>query len=202
MCSKRTHTRTAFSAVPRRTSTVATMHSRNDLRSGRCSACARSTTRSDSSASAQSASSTHPFALRYGSARTSSATPTSPPHAAVNETVELVRAARPRAGRAVHERGHAQAFRRDRGSARRAARGQSACRGAQALVSRLDRRALVGGARPGGGARAHARAERAAGTRRPPEPQEVRTRSRVAPIRICPTRCTSNGSTRRRCTQA
>ena len=49
-----------------------------------------------------------------------------------------------RAGRAVHERRHAQALGRDRGAARCAARGHGRGRGAQALVPGLDRGAVVG----------------------------------------------------------
>ena len=83
-----------------------------------------------------------------------------PRYAAVNESVELVRAAEARAGGPLHER-RAQAPRgRNRAAPRRAPR-----RPAQALVSRLDLGALAPRPRRGGRARPDAGAERAS-TRR------------------------------------
>ena len=168
--------RTACSAVPQRTSTVATMRSRNDLRSERCSACARSTTRSRQLGKRPVRKLDPPVraALRLGAYQLGYTEVAQ--HAAVNETVELVR----RAGleravpftnavmRRLSEgiRGLLDALPED--TAEAAALKHS--------YPGLDRGALVGGARPGAGARAHARAERAGGAGRPIEPPQARAR--------------------------
>ena len=92
---------------PRR---AATGRSPSGSPTARCSACGRSTTASKRSAGGLCASSIRRCALRFASARTSSAYLDGvPAHAAVNESVELVRARGPRARGAVHERRHAPA---------------------------------------------------------------------------------------------
>ena len=76
----------------------ATGRSRSSSPTAPCSACARSTTRSRRSAAGRCASSTRRCARRCGSAPTSSRFLDGvAAHAAVNESVELVRARRPRA---------------------------------------------------------------------------------------------------------
>jgi 16S rRNA (cytosine967-C5)-methyltransferase len=84
--------RTGSCAVPRRISTAAIGPSRSGLRSGRCSAHARSITRSTSSESGRCASPPVRAALRLGAYQLGYTDVAQ--HAAVNETVELVRSAR------------------------------------------------------------------------------------------------------------
>ena len=128
-------------------STSATARSRGSSRTAPSSACGRSTTRSRRSAAGPCGSSTRRCAPRSGSARYQLAFLDGVPrYAAVNESVELVRARPPRAGGPVHERRAAPARRRRAGALRVAARGHAAGGGAPALVSRLDRRDVV--ARP------------------------------------------------------
>ena len=144
----------------------------------------------DARRSGRCASSTRRCARRCASARTSSATPTTAPHAAANESVELVRRATARARRAVHERGHAQARERH----------------ARALLDALPdgplkdsypdwiAETLVARLRRGGRARAHARAERAARDGRPARRGATLPASRPT----SPARTASSASTSRR----
>ena len=104
----------------RRSSTTATGRSRGSSRSGRCSASARSTTRSRRSASGPCASSTRRCWRRCASAPTSSASSAACPDYAAVERVGRARPACPaRAGRALHERRAPAGRRRDRAAAAR-----------------------------------------------------------------------------------
>jgi len=169
------------SSAPRRgISTSASAPSRSDSPTARCSASARSTMRSTSSASDPVRKLDPPVraALRLGAYQLGY-TDTAP-HAAANESVELVRRARLERAVPFTERRHAPTHGGHRATARGAAR-----RRAQGVVSRRIAETFEARPRPRRRARAHELDERAPRDRRAPARRRpARRADRTFPARI------------------
>ena len=158
--------------------TSATARSRSVSSSGRCSACGRSITRSRRSDDERCTASIRRCGRRCGWAPTSSATWTASRATPRSTSRSSSCGGRPCASDRVHERGPAQARRRNRRATRRSPGDERRPGGPQALLPRLDRGDMVARSRRVSSARAHARAERARRGRRSPRPRRDRGHAR------------------------